>query len=102
MAQSFDTVKGRRYRVTFALTSGGGDPIVKRVEVAAAGKKAEFPFDATGVTSENMRWVKKSWEFEAVADRTTLEIYTLEKTDPVTGPHLDDVRVVEVVGAGSK
>ena len=97
VAQSFDTVKGRRYRVTFELASSpGADPIVKRVGVAAAGQTAEFAFDATGKTAENMGWVRKSWEFEAVAGRTTLEIYTLEKTDPVAGPALDDVRVVAV------
>ncbi len=96
VAQAFDTVKGQRYRVTFALSSTGADPIVKRVGVDAAGETAEFAFDATGKTNENMGWVRKAWEFEAVAGRTTLEIYTLEKTDPVSGPALDDVRVVAV------
>jgi choice-of-anchor C domain-containing protein len=98
MAQSFDTVKGRRYRVTFSLSSGGEDPIVKRVGVAAAGKRAVFAFDATGKTRDNMGWLRKTWEFEAVADRTTLEIYTMEETDPVAGPSIDDVRVVAVSG----
>ena len=43
-----------------------------------------------------MGWAKRSWEFDAVADRTTLEIDTLEETDPVAVPALDDVRVVAV------
>ncbi len=97
VAQEFDTVKGRRYRVTFALASSPkGRPAAKQVGVVAAGKTAEFSFDATGKTPENMGWANQSWEFEAVSDRTTLEIYTLEKTDPVAGPALDDVRVVSM------
>jgi hypothetical protein len=36
-------------------------------------------------------------EFVAVADETTLEIYTLETTDPTRGPALDNVRVVRVI-----
>jgi choice-of-anchor C domain-containing protein len=94
VAQAFDTVKGRRYRLTFALSSSGDNPIIKRVGVAAAGKRTEFAVDATGKTFEDMGWEKKSWEFEAVSDRTMLEIYTMEQTDPVAGPALDDVKVV--------
>jgi hypothetical protein len=40
--------------------------------------------------------IPKAWKFDAVADQTTLEIYTLEKTDPFAGPALDNVRVVAV------
>jgi choice-of-anchor C domain-containing protein len=56
VSQAFETVRGRRYRVTFALSSSGADPIVKRVGVAAAGKTAAFAFDATGKTAEDMGW----------------------------------------------
>ncbi len=48
----------------------------------------------TGKTAVNMGWVTRTWEFDAVTDETTLEFYTVEKTDPTAGPALDNVRVV--------
>jgi hypothetical protein len=66
------------------------------VAVAAAGKQQEFTCDSTGRTTENMGWSTKTWEFEATAEETTLEIYTLEMKDPYAGPALDNVRVVMI------
>jgi choice-of-anchor C domain-containing protein len=95
--QTFRTANGQRYVVTFRLA---GSPNCffpnKRVVVAAAGESQEFAFDSTGKTPDKMGWVKKEWEFDAVADQTTLEIRTLEDRDPFKGPALDDVSVVAV------
>jgi hypothetical protein len=89
--------------------------------VSAAGKTQEFAFDTTGSKGDNvatdpnpttglfafetccrkgdnMGWVEYVWEFEAVAEKTTLEFYTAMTTDPNFGPALDDVRVVAVPG----
>jgi choice-of-anchor C domain-containing protein len=95
--QTFKTTKGRRYRVTFAL-SGSPDCEMpsKRIAVSAAGQSSVFSFDSTGKARDNMGWVTKEWKFNAVADQTTLEFYTMEKKDPVKGPAIDNVRV-EVV-----
>ncbi|HEX3998042.1 MAG TPA: choice-of-anchor C family protein [Pirellulales bacterium] len=98
VAQTFKTLKGRRYRVTFSLAgTPGANPATKRVAVVAAGKQQAFEFDSTGKSLQAMGWSTKTWEFVAVADETTLEIYTLETTDPTRGPALDNVRVVRVI-----
>jgi hypothetical protein len=80
----------------------GGDGAVKFLAVRAADKKEAFSADATGKSSEDMGWVKKSWEFTAVGDETTLEFHTLDADDPNCGPALDDVSVVEVKEPAAK
>jgi choice-of-anchor C domain-containing protein len=97
VAQTFQTVKGQRYRVTFSLAgSPGSKPAVKRVAVAAAGRRQQFDFDTAGKSPQAMGWSTKTWLFEAVAPQTTLEIYTPEDQGRYAGPALDNVRVVPV------
>jgi hypothetical protein len=71
---------------------------IKSLGVSAAGIKGEFHFDATGKTVENLGWATKTWEFVATGGETTLEFFTLDKTDRGCGPYLDDVRVVALPG----
>jgi choice-of-anchor C domain-containing protein len=95
--QTFKTQKGHRYRVTFSLAANPrGESPTTKISVGAAGQKAEFAFNATRKSKKNMGWVVKEWEFNAAADETTLEFYTLEKPDAHWGPAIDDVRVVPV------
>jgi choice-of-anchor C domain-containing protein len=99
--QTFSTAKGKRYRVTFLMAgSPGRISTVMALCVRAAGKKEVFSFDAAETTHKEMGWEKKSWQFVAVADETTLEFHTLDgaEDDPngVAGPKVDDVRVVAV------
>jgi choice-of-anchor C domain-containing protein len=95
IAQSFKTKKGQRYRVSFSLAGDpGGGPRERKLAVNAAGKSAEFAFDMTGKTRTEMGWLRKSWEFTADADHTTLEFVGLTEGD--NGPALDDVVVVPV------
>jgi choice-of-anchor C domain-containing protein len=98
--QAIKTKKGQRYRVTFSMAGNFDDPEkrepVKLLCVRAAGKKEAFSFDTTGKTADNMGWLKKAWEFEAVADETTIEFHTLETEADKWGPALDNVRVVAV------
>jgi hypothetical protein len=56
--------------------------------------KEESHFDTAGKTVESLGWATKTWELVAAGRETTLELNTLEKTDPNCGPLLDDVRVV--------
>jgi choice-of-anchor C domain-containing protein len=94
--QTFKTVEGKRYRVSFLLAGApGSKSSVNIVCVRAAGKKEAFSFDNEGKSRTDMGWTKKTWEFVAVADETTLEIHTLDDEDDRGGPALDDVRVVE-------
>jgi choice-of-anchor C domain-containing protein len=99
--QTFKTVEGQRYRVSFLMAGNPGRKVSVYALCARVGNKKEvFSFDAAGTTHQEMGWVRKSWEFVAVAGETTLEIHTLDgaEEDPegVAGPALDDVRVVAV------
>ena len=97
--QTFATTKGRKYKVSFALAvnpNTSAEEKEKKLGVAAAGKMERFSFDVTGKTVDDMGWATKTWEFTADADKTTLEFYSLESTDPSFGPALDNVVVVEV------
>jgi choice-of-anchor C domain-containing protein len=100
--QTFRTVPGRVYRVTFALAGNPfGQAVVKHLGVRAAGQEASFRFDTTGKGAANMGWERVAWEFRADGRETTLEFYTLSAEDPVAGPALDDVAVV-AVGRGRR
>jgi choice-of-anchor C domain-containing protein len=95
--QSFKTVKGKKYRVTFSLAANpdGGVP-EKKVGVKAAGKEEKFTFDGTGKTKTDMGWSTQVWDFTATDNETALEIYTLMEEDPNCGPVLDNVSVTAV------
>jgi len=85
IAQTFRTVAGRRYRVSFDLAGNPNRPPARKpVRVSAAGQSAEFIFDATGKTGRNMGWQPTEWEFTAAADSTTLEFTSLTRS-PETG-----------------
>jgi choice-of-anchor C domain-containing protein len=92
ISQTFKTKKGQKYRVTFALAGDPDEePKEKKVQISAGGKPKEFTFDTTGKTRKDMGWVRKTWEFTAEADKTTLEFVSL--TEGIAGPVLDDVVV---------
>jgi choice-of-anchor C domain-containing protein len=96
IAQTFATLAGKRYRVTFDLAGNTvRGPAKKPMRVRAAGDSADFVFDATGKTGQNMGWVKKEWVFTATADSTTLEFTSLTQS-PETGygAAIDRVSVV--------
>ena len=96
IAQTFATLAGKRYRVTFDLAGNTNrGPTRKPLRVRAAGDSADFVFDATGKTGQNMGWVPKEWVFTAAADSTTLEFTSLTQS-PETGygAAIDRVAVV--------
>jgi choice-of-anchor C domain-containing protein len=106
IAQTFPSIKGHHYRVSFSLAcnpnANRGWPqelSTMRLAVSAAGKHQEFAFDSTGKTNDDMGWRTKEWEFEAIADRTTIEFRMVETSkDFWHGPALDNV-LVWAVGA---
>jgi choice-of-anchor C domain-containing protein len=96
IAQTFATLKGKRYRVSFDLAGNTNHgPTMKPMRVKAAGDSADFTFDATGKTGRNMGWMQKEWVFTAAADSTTLEFTSLTRS-PETGygAAIDRVAVV--------
>lgn len=92
--QTFKTKKGTKYKVELQLaaTPGAGE---RGIWVAAAGDKKKFDVDSGEGTTEKMAWTRVTWEFTALADETTIEIYTTEKGDDARGPVLDEVSVTE-------
>jgi choice-of-anchor C domain-containing protein len=101
IAQTIRTRAGKRYRVTFSLAGnncGDADTPKRAVVVSAAGSQAEFTFDTTGKSYEDMGWVTKTWEFTATAAETTLEFTSATEIPPACGPALDRVSVVEIGG----
>jgi hypothetical protein len=52
----------------------------------------------SGKKADDLGWVECAWEFKAVDEETTLEFYTVTKTDPYAGAYIDNVRVGVVAG----
>lgn len=99
VAQSFDTIPGQTYRVTFDLAGNPlGGPSLRQIDVKAAGQSAQFEFDITGKTPSEMGWETKTWEFTAIDTTTTLEFLSTTKSD-FFGPAIDNVQV-NLVGSG--
>jgi len=95
IAQTFATVPGTSYVVTFLMAGNTSQPPPKKpMRVSAAGQTMEFTFDITGRNARNMGWLRKSWAFVAKENSTTLEFVSLT-VSPLTGygPAIDNVSV---------
>lgn len=96
--QSFATVPGSTYTVTFDVSANMfGGPAEKVVEVSAGGESAEFIFDyvAEGATQFDPKWASHEWTFVASGPETTLAFESL--SGGVFGPALDNVVVTGLV-----
>ena len=93
ISQSFSTVVGAQYMVTFQLAAntGGGDTY-KDVTVSAGGSSQNFTFDSTGHSFTSMGWEENSFTFTATDTTSALTFTSLDAN--ATGPALDDVQVV--------
>jgi choice-of-anchor C domain-containing protein len=97
VSQTFKTTKGQKYRVTLYLAGNPDGSVAKKtIKVKAADKEEEFDFDVTGKSKEEMGWQKKTMDFRAEDDETTLEIYSSMTEDEACGPALDNVSVVPI------
>jgi len=104
MAQTFGTVPGHRYTVSFDL-AGNPDcpPETKKLRVSAAEQESEdFNFKTNqalsweqreAIKKSNMGWQTKTWNFVAKDSNTTLEFYSLDPENGNCGPALDNVKV---------
>lgn len=92
--QTFKTRKGTKYKVELQLaaTPEAGD---RGIWVEAAADRKKFEVNSGDGTKDKLKWEKVSWEFTAIGDETTLEIYTTEKGDDSRGPIIDEVSVTE-------
>lgn len=91
--QTFDTVAGQSYLVTFALSGNPeGGPTVKTVLTTASGGATQTStFDTTGLSRANMGWRSYSYSFTAGGAMTTLSFASADAG--AYGPALDSVNV---------
>jgi len=95
IAQTFSTIPGQDYLVTFDLAGNpGGPPPIKQMRLEAAGQSADFSFDTTGRSRSDLGWQAQSWQFTAEDTSTTIEFFSLNTEGGVDGPTLDNVSVV--------
>ena len=70
ISQTFDTVPGQTYVVSFDLAGNfGAPPVIKPLAVTVNGVTTNFTFDTTGATGTNMGWVTRSVQFTATGDQ---------------------------------
>ena len=71
--QTFDTVPGATYQVSFDLAGNPqGPPAVKPLQVSAGAVVQNYTFDTTGKTLSDMGWVTHQLTFTASGPTTTL------------------------------
>lgn len=93
MSQTFDTLTGATYRVTFAL-AGNPTGDVKTGFVQAGATTQDFTFDTAGKSTSDMGWTDNVFDFVAGGPSTTLSFVSTIHSN--AGPALDDVRVMEL------
>lgn len=94
--QTFDTVVGQLYNISFWLAGNtDGNPTTKSVQVGAGLASSIFMFDTTGFSApNNMGWKNYNFQFAATGTSTTLSFASL---DPGSfGASLDNVSVSAV------
>ncbi|MEU3602475.1 choice-of-anchor C family protein [Streptomyces sp. NPDC006798] len=95
VAQTFTTVPGKTYTVSYSLAGnpeGVNQPVVKTGRALIDGQNfQDFTFDVTGKTRANMGYVNRQFTFTAGAAATTLGF--VSSTTGAHGPVLDNVQV---------
>lgn len=96
IAQTFDTIVGQAYAVTFLLAGNpDGAPTVKTAAVGATGNAtASYTVDSTGATRASMGWTSHTYNFVATGTSTTLNFASLDNSP--YGPALDSVSIAAV------
>lgn len=95
--QTFDTVAGHQYQVTFSLAGNPSNPPVKTVRVQATGGiSTDYTFDINALPSSlaSMGWTTRTYIFTATGATTTLSFTSLN--NDAFGPALDNVVVTDL------
>jgi len=96
--QTFDTVPGTTYQVSFDLAGNyGNPPVVKPLAVTVDGIVHNFTFDTTGKSAANMGWTTHSFTFVAASASSTISFVSdVSSFGPPNnaGAALDNVRIV--------
>ncbi len=96
LQQTFDTVAGTTYNLSFWLGGNpAGPPPIKALTVTAGPTTQSFTYDVTGAPPlPGMNWVRRGFSFTAAGSSTTLSF--VSGTQGFFGPALDSVRVQAV------
>ncbi len=94
LAQTFTTVAGQAYRVSFFLAGNpAGGPTVKSLAVSGTGGSTKnYTFNTTGFSLGNMGWAEKFYTFRANSNSTTLS-FAAGDDSSFYGPALDSVSI---------
>lgn len=94
VAQTFSTVPGATYTVTYALAGNpGGGPALKTGNALVDGQDfQDFSFNTTGKSLTNMGYVNRQFTFQATNSATVIAFASTTTTGPY-GPVVDDVRI---------
>jgi choice-of-anchor C domain-containing protein len=99
LAQTFDTILGTTYKVSFDLAANFyAGQTIKSVLVTAPGFSQTYTFNSTGRTALNMGWQTNTFQFVAAGSNSTLSFASQDVANSAFGPALDNV-MVNAVGA---
>ena len=100
--QTFDTVPGTTYQVSFDMAGNfGAPPLVKPLAVTINGVTTNFTFDTTGRSGNSMGWTTHTVTFTAASTSSTISFVsdvTASGGTQNAGAALDNVRIVAVGG----
>ncbi len=92
ISQTFSTLPGYLYMVTFDMSANPGGTLTKVISVSANGANTEFYEYVAGTnTTTDMQWAPKTFTFTATASETVLTFASLSGGSE--GPALDNVQV---------
>jgi choice-of-anchor C domain-containing protein len=95
--QTFDTIPGTTYQVSFDLAGNyGGAPVVKPLAVTINGVTSNFTFDTTGRSALNMGWTTHTITFVANSTSSSINFVSDLSGSGGTlnaGAALDNVRI---------
>jgi choice-of-anchor C domain-containing protein len=95
--QSFDTIPGVTYRVSFDLAGNyGAGPVIKPLAVTINGVTTNFNFDTTGRSQFDMGWTTHTLTFVATGTSSTIRFVSDVSAAGGTlnaGAALDNVRI---------
>jgi choice-of-anchor C domain-containing protein len=103
--QTFDTVPGATYQVSFDLAGNpGAPPAIKPLTVTVAGTTHSYTFDITGHDANNMGWTTQTFTFVASSTSATIDFVsdvTAAGGSLNAGATLDNVRIVNLSAASN-
>ncbi|MEA5509379.1 DUF642 domain-containing protein [Crocosphaera sp. UHCC 0190] len=106
--QTFDTIIGNKYRLTFDLSRNIGINTPPILRTSAAGEFQDFAFSPTSpmdFITKNVQWETQIWEFEAKDTTTTLELFmidnqplngTIVSANTYSGTALDNISIISL------